>query len=909
MEQQQRAGVEILGPFRCWLNGSQTVIVGRQRTMLAALALAAGRTVSSDLLLEYLWGDRLPAQPRRALHTVVARLRATLGDGSIDTVGDGYALRIDAVDVDLLRFRGLLRESRTHANERGLLDEALQLWRGDPLVDVDSESLSDAAVTALREEWLTATLRRIDLTLAAGGHHEVVGELRELANAQPLAESVWSRLVTALFGSDRRAEAFQAYHDIRSALRDELGIDPGDELVALYRTMLRGTPQPEPEPAAIPRQLPPDIGDFVGRERLLADLRAASHRVRVLHGPAGIGKTATTVHFGHQIARAFSDGQLYLDLRGFSGAAPMEVTEALGQLVRALGLRADRVPADEQELVATYRSLTAGKRMLVVLDNARGAEQVRPLIPAGRDALVLITSRTMLTALDGAADFSLRLLAETEAVELLAKASGRPAAAGEAARLVRQCAHLPLAVRIAGARLAARPRWSAGTLAELLDDEQGRLDELRVGDRGVRASFAASYRALADSDDPVDRTAAALFAQLGLLDWAELSVPVAAALADIPQPRARRALERLVDDHLLTSPAPGRYRTHDLLRVYARELGKGAKEPVERALTCYLAAVEQATRRLSPDTKRRLPAEPTISPGGGFALETVADAHEWIDAEQANLMAAVRQAAAVAPELAVRLTVGLYAPLDNHGRWVDLLAVRQLAATVADPAGRAYALRDAGFAAMRLGMLADAIRSLERGLTAYEDLGDRHGQFSCMLQLGQAYLQQARFVEATGILEKSLALCQEMAHRSGECNSLDVLGLVHRKMGRLGAAMDFHRRAAAIGHELGNRRAEASAIANLGWAYLRAHRVAEAIACHRESLVTYQELGQRYGEAESLWGLGEAHQLLHDMEEAEMFLSASVAILLQIDALTDEEAEKLPRQAVPDTPAVILRNV
>ncbi|WP_163509497.1 AfsR/SARP family transcriptional regulator [Fodinicola acaciae] len=877
--------------------------------MVAALALAAGRTVSSDLMLEHLWGDRLPAQPRRALHTVVARLRAILGDGSIDTVGDGYALRTDAVEVDLLRFRALLRDARTNENERDLLDQALRLWRGDPLVDVDSDSLRDTAIAPLREEWLAATLRRIDLDLADGRHHEVVGELRELAAAQPLTETVWSRLVTALYGSDRRAEAFQAYHDIRTALRDELGIDPGDELVTLYRTMLRGTPQPQPELVAIPRQLPADLADFVGREQLLADLHATTQRVCVLRGPAGIGKTATAVHFGHRIAGRFPDGQLYLDLRGFSGAASMEVAEALGQLTRALGLRADRVPADEQELAATYRSLTAGKRLLVVLDNARGAEQVRPLIPAGAQSRVLVTSRTMLTALDGAADFSLRLLVETEAVELLARAAGRQTEAPEAARLVRQCAHLPLAVRIAGARLAARPGWSAGTLAELLDDERGRLDELTVGDRGVRASFAASYRALAASDDPVDRTAASLFARLGLLHWAELTVPVAAALADIEQPRARRGLERLVDDHLLTSPAPGRYRTHDLLRVYARELGAAATEPVERALTCYLAAAEQATRLLLPDARRRVPAEPTVSPGGGFALATVADAHDWIEAEQANLMAAVRQASVIAPELAVRLTVALYAPLDNHGRWVDLLAVRQLAASIADPSGRAYALRDAGFAAMRLGRFADATGLLERGLAAYDDLGDRYGRFSCMLQLGQAFLAQGRFVEATGILEKSYALCQEMGHRVGECNSLDVLGMVHRKMGRLAEAIDFHRRAVAIGQEIGNRRAEASAVANLGWACLRAHRVEEAIACHRRSLIAYQELGQRYGEAESLWGLGEAYRLLRDMEEAEMFLSAAVALLRQIDALTEEEAETLPRQAVPDMPAVIRRNL
>lgn len=762
--------------------------------------------------------------------------------------------------------------------------------------------------------------------------------MQPIVAQEPLHEGAGARLMLALAGSGQQAAALRFFTEMRARLVEELGVEPGAEILAAHLRVVR---QELPVAAssngvvahpagAFPRpaQLPVDIAGFAGRVAHLAQLNATlrdvnddSH-ITVINGTAGVGKTALAVHFGHQVADRFPDGQLYLDLRGYAPTSPMTVGEALGSLLRSLGLPPERIPVDEQEQAAAYRSLVAGKRMLVVLDNARSADQIRPLLPASPHCLVVTTSRTTLTTIDGATHLHLDVLSEQEALTLLARLAGPDRVAAEpdaAATLVGLCARLPLAVRIAGARLAARPGWPIHTVVERLTDEHHRLDELRMDDRAVRASFAVSYHTLQTSDDPVDQTAARAFRLLGALDWVDVSVPVAAALIDRPQPDTHAALERLVDDHLLDSPTPSRYDTHDLLRLYARDLAHDHPEPerdaaLVRVLHCYLAAAEQTTQQLEP-RNHRLPADPTPSPHDGFTLSSMADATEFADAERPNLIAVTHQAATTpgaAPALAVRLTAAICLPFDSRGSWHELIPLGGLAAHTArrlgDRPGEALARHDLGFIYTVVGRSTDAIVSTQQALAIYREIGDRPGEQRCLLNLGYACRQQQRFAEAIAYLEQGLAICEEIGHRHGAASQLDALGLVHQRLHRFDQAIDFHRQALAIDREDGRLRGQATALVSLGWAHHRAQYSEQAIADFLQCLTLERHLGRRYGEAESLWGLGQAHHTLGNHDQASTYWRQSIAILRDIGELTDDEASALLCQPVPDTPEIIQRN-
>jgi tetratricopeptide (TPR) repeat protein len=682
----------------------------------------------------------------------------------------------------------------------------------------------------------------------------------------------------------------------------------------------------------VPRQLPMDVPGFTGRlhelaelDRLLTEPDPRDGRpvaVSVIVGSAGTGKTALAVHFGHRVVERFPDGQLYVDLRGFAPSSPMTSAKALGQLLRGLGLPPERVPVEEQEQAATYRSLLAGKRVLVVLDNARAADQVEPLLPGSPGCLVLITSRTTLATVDGAIPLRLGVLSEPDALTLLTRLADadRVRAEPEAATaLVGLCARLPLAVRIAGARLAARPGWSVETLVTRFADASRRLDELQLGDRAVRASFTVSRHALEGSKDPVDQAAARAFRLLGALDWVEMSVPVAATLLDLPQEETREALERLVDDHLLDSARPGRYHTHDLLRLYSRDLAK-ADEPecqaaLLRVLDCYLAAAEQATWLLHPTGTTRIPAEPTRCPHGGFALTSPADAGIWVETEHANLVLIAHQAAAapaIAPKLR-RLVAALDSPLDTQGYWPDLVTLHGLAAQTAqrlgDRSSEAFARYDLGWAYGRMGCSDEAVVATRRGLALYREIADRKGEMACLNVLGFVYRLQERFDEALTCKTQALAISMETGDRRGEASSLDGLGLIHQRLLCFDDAVICHHRALAIYQEIGERPGEATALGNLGWAYHRAGNEDQAIEYHQRCLTLAQHLGDRYQEAESLWGLGQTHQARGHHRKARSCWQRSIIILRELGELSDAESDTLLHQPTPPVPAIIQRNI
>ena len=732
----------------------------KRRTLLGLLLLYANQPVGTDRLAEALWGPRPPASAAGVLRTYLSWLRRGLGltgrDGMGQVVAEpgGYRLVVPAGQLDLLVFDRLAAEG-----EQGLaagdlelaaarLEEAAGLWRGRAFEDVGLDGAAAAELAQLEERRLRAAEGWVEARLALGQHERVLERLAALVVQEPLRERLWAGWMLALYRSGRQAEALGAFGELRGRLVQELGIDPSPPLQELHRQLLSADPAldapaaappgPAPVEVVVPRQLPADVATFTGREgelaRLIGALEAEDRPAPVvcaLQGAGGIGKSALAVHAAHRLAGRFPDGQLYVDLHGATdGLSPLAPLEVLGRFLRGLGMEPAAVPTDVEEASAAFRSRVAGRRLLVVLDNARDAAQVRPLLPATPGCAVLVTSRRLLASLDGASHLHLDILPAVDAVELLGRLAGRERVAGEpgpAAEVARWCGWLPLALRISGARLAARPGWPVRALAERLADEQRRLDELDLPDVGVRASFAVSHHELVASTDPLDRAAAGAFGLLGVLDGADVGVPVVARLLDQPADESERVLERLVDAQLLETPSPGRYRLHDLLRLYAREQAvQRHPEPdrsaaLTRALGLYVATTWHTLELLRPGDYRLDHAEDRWRKGGlGFADAPAA--LEWLEAERANLLAAVQQATApgVPGELAVQLAQGLFGYLSVRSDRGDLVRVSQIALGAArragDRAGQAQAHNDLGLAYWRREEYALALACLRESL-------------------------------------------------------------------------------------------------------------------------------------------------------------------------------------------------
>jgi DNA-binding SARP family transcriptional activator/tetratricopeptide (TPR) repeat protein len=890
--------VALLGPLEVSVGGRPVVVSApRLRALLAALAVSAGRSVSVDRLAAAVWDADLPGYARGAVQTYVTRLRGLLGAGLVRTSPGGYTLCAEPDQVDVLRFLRLL-DAATRApevpQERALLAEALALWRGVPFEDVQSAWLADTEARRLTERYLAATERRIDVDLADGRAGELVPELSDLTGRYPLRESLWVRLLVVLDRCGRQAEALERYEAVRVRLAEELGADPGPELQGVHADLLAGRP-PQPSGAAgstapthlVPRQLPVDIDGFTGREQELAGLEALLGGgddeealepvvVSAVVGTAGVGKSALAIHAAHRLAGRFPDGQLYVNLQGAAvGSAPLGPGEVLGRFLRGLGVDPAAIPGDLEEAAALWRSQVAGRRLLVVLDDAADAAQVRPLLPAAPGCGVLVTSRRVLTSLEGAQHLHLDVLAPDEAIQLLGRLAGPQRVAAEpqvAAEVVRLCGRLPLALRIAGARLAARPSWPVRTLAERLADAQARLDELELADIGVRASFTVSDQHLRASGDPTDRAAAAAFGLLGMLDGPELGMPVAARLLDIGERAAERVLERLVDAHLLETPAPGRYRLHDLLRLYARELAAQRHPEPERAAALtralgFYAATTWGTLAVLRPGDHRLARADARWRKGGLELPDEHSALAWLEAERANLLAAIQQAATtpgIPNELATQLAHALFGFLWVRGHWDDWVRVSQLALAAArrtgDRAAQAHAHNDLGLAHYRQGRYEQALACHQEGLAIFRELRDRRGQAASLNNLGIVYEEQGRYQESRACHKASLAICRELGNQRGQAISLGNLGNVHERQGRYDQALACQQETLAIFDELEDRYGQAVTLNNLGKVHLRRGRYDEALASLKTSLTIFRELGDRDGQAFSLTELGVVHR-------------------------------------------------
>jgi DNA-binding SARP family transcriptional activator len=926
----------VLGPLEI-VAGERVLQVSapRQRALLASLVLRANQPVPVERLVGELWGDDPPDKARVALRMAVVRLRRLLAAAGPDggqgarlvTRAGGYLLQIEPDQVDAFRFERMTAEGRAvlaagDAREAARrLRAALALWRGSALAGVLSTTVVAAEAERLELLRLDALEDRLDAELACGRHVEVLTELESLVGEHPLRERLWGQLMVALYRSGRQAQALGAYQQLRRRLVDELGIEPGRQLARLHQAVLRHDPELQPPgtvagggtagaPASAPGhgpvppdQLPADLTDFVGREDDLARLErmaaaggaAPAVVISAIDGMSGIGKSALAIRAAHRLAPRFPDGRLYVNLQGATpGLPPLAPLEVLGRFLRALGVAADEIPAEVAEAAAVFRSTVAGRRLLVVLDNAADAAQVTPLLPGAPGCGVLVTSRRVLTSLDGAVHLHLDVLAPGEATALLGRIAGERRVAGEpeaAASVARLCGFLPLALRVAGARLAARPGWPLRALADQLADERSRLAELEAAERGVRASLAVSYEQLRSSGDAIDRAAAGAFGLLGVPDVADISVPAVARLLDRDEPAARGLLERLVDAQLLETSAVGRYRFHDLVRLYARERAaatepeSGRDDAVCRLLRWYLATVRRATLLARPtDADHLIAADDALA----LPLEGRDDALRWFDAERANLLATVRQAAAMpgcAP-LYVALVAALPRLSHRDGYNREWERIYELALPVArelgDPRPEAEVVAELAFLRYTVGDPDGSIRYGEEAVVAYRAAGDLTGEARCLNNLGAAYSRMGRNAEAAQRLEQTLAIARRRGRRRTEAYALANLAAAYRQMGHLDEVVSLDVTAVTIFRELGDRQGEADAADDLALSYRAVGRCDEALTAHHQAIAIARDLADRPREGSFLAGLGTTLLDRGDADAAVGVLEQALEIMVRI---------------------------
>lgn len=888
--------VQILGPTRVWREGIEVGLgPARRRALFGLLALAAGQPRARHELIDALWGNTPPPSATNLVHSHVKHLRRLLEPARraraasviLPAVGDGYALHVPAGGLDLTRFRELIRaaEQAGGAARAGgadlrqvaaLLGEALALWRGFPVADVPLLA-AYPSVVALAGERRRAFVAYAEAMLAVGGAAQVLPALLEDATTHPLDESAQARLMRALHATGQRAQAVEVYWSARRRLADELGVEPGAELTAAYQDLLVTVAAPAAGTAArpVPRQLPADPSGFVGRAGELAvlDRHLATAPVAVICGTAGVGKTTLAVRWAHRLAARFGDGQIYLDLRGYDRGPPLPPIEALGRLLRSLGAPAEQVPSDVAEAAAAYRSLTAGRRLLIVLDNARNSAQVRPLLPGGSACRTVVTSRDRLTGLvttAGAHLVALAPLTPQEARQLMARrlGTGRVAAEPRAVEeIITGCGQLPLALSIVAARAAARPEFPIAALAGELRHGRHRLDALADRDPAVdvRTVFSWSYRSLS-------APAARMFRQLGVHPGPDISVAAAASLTGAPPGPARATLAELACAHLVVESAAGRYGLHDLLRAYAADLAHHIdsaaerRAAVHRMLAHYLRSAHHCDQLLNParDPITLAPPVPGVDPERPAGT---AAAEAWFSAELAVLLAAVEQAVANRLDTyAWQLAWALATFLSRRAQWHELArALRAGLAAAdrqADPTGQFHTHRLLATVATELGRYRSAHAHLDRALDLAASVGDRVKLGRAHESVAYALECQNRHAEALEQARIALALFQAAGHRTGQADALQAIGWFHTSLGDHRQAIADNRQALAHFEEIGDRDGQAMAWSSLGTAHHRLSDYRAALACYRRSLAVLRELGDRVYEAGTLDRLGDTYRTI-----------------------------------------------
>ena len=912
----------ILGPVEAWTGQDWAKITAaKQRSLLATLLVHPGQLVSIDVLTEEIWPDRAPAKPGGLVSVYVHHLRRLIGDADgqvLVTRPPGYQVVLGRGELDAERFTRLVAVGRQALADGApsravdLLTEALELWRGRALADVPATPLIAAEAGRLEESQVEARELRAEANLACGRHAEMVPELRRLLADEPLREKSWALLMRALYGAGRPAEALEVYDEARRKIADELGVDPGAELRQLYQQILdadsdpalvtleqQGPARPAGPAYQPPAQLPADITDFTGRagqvERLrglLASSGAGGNpgavRVALVVGAGGLGKTALAVHTAHLLASEFPDGQLYANLHG--AAEPTDPAEVLARFLRALGAEPAQIPPGEEERAAQYRTRIAGKRVLIVLDDARDAAQVRPLLPGSASCAVLVTARRRLPELAGTKVLDLDVLPLEEARTLFVLVAGQERAVAEPAAtddVLAACAGLPLAIRIGGARLAARGNWTVQTLADRLADERKRLDELKAGNLAVRATFEVSFASLPGPELPDGVDPARAFRLLGLWTGTSFSLAAASALLGEDEDAVTDALDVLVDAHLLETRAPDRYRFHDLLRVYAadrartQETEEAQQAAITQLLTWYLHTTEAAAKVISAHHARvPLDAPPSVVRPLRFA--SLEEALAWCEGERAGLLAAIRLAAASGlHEVGWKLpaaAMSFYYRRSHWGDWVTTQTIGLASARVlGDRLAEAWMLNNLGMA-YGVQRMAEAIGCFEQALAIYREVGDERGEGRAANNVALAYVELRRFEEGLTAALRSLTIQRQRGNRYLEGIALGILGRACRELGRYTEALGYLEGALAIFRELGQQYGEADTLTDLGDTYLCLDQVEDAITRLRESLAIHRGIGDTHGEAVTLRLLGVALDRAGNRAEAYDRLAESVRL-------------------------------
>ena len=831
--------LRLLGPFTVTVtaeDGERLLAMGprQQRLVLAVLSWEANRLVPVERLVEWVWPDEPPRRATQAIRVYVSNLRAAFSEAGIDadelavvTQGPGYLLRVDPDRVDVHRFQRLVGAARGTDDDAAtvaLLDEALALWRGPALMDTATSDVAQRLNTRLVEARSLAMEDRFDALLRLGHATDLLGELADAVDEQPSRERLVGQWVLALYRSGQKDKALGQFRRTRALLADELGIDTGPELRDLELAILRDDPalrmptrsRPGARGQAVPAMLPPAVGDFTGRAEALNWLddlldqpdRPMAVVISAISGTAGVGKTALAVRWSHRVRERFPDGQLYVNLDGYAVGPPLRPDQVLAQFLRALGVSPERVPVEPAEAGGMYRTLLADRRILVVLDNASDAEQVRPLLPAGAGCFVLVTSRHRLdglVALDSARRISLDVLDVEEAVGLLGRIIGADRIATEpqaAIALARADAFLPLALRISAAQLIIEPDRS---IADYLDElrERGLLAGLTIPDdeqRAVRTAFDLSYAAL----KPDARQA---FRLLGLVPGPTITARSLAPMAGCTRDQAASLLDQLASAHLVEEVAQGRFGFHDLLREYAKDTGAATDPPEARdaalaaLLAHYLWTALAAVERLFPDKARVVESVDTpLEYAVSFADED--DAVAWLHAERQNLVAAIRSAAETGPkQIAWMLSDTLRAYFANCGFYVDwFIAVRAaLAATdpVTEPIAHGSARFGLAHAHTNRNQYAEGIVNYHQVLELYRRGGWTQGEAAAHVNLGFIDEELGRLESAVGHQAAALELADATGWTQGQAITLGNLGTLSLARGELGAAVDYYQRAMA----------------------------------------------------------------------------------------------------------------
>lgn len=884
----------VLGRLSVTDDAGQPVYIGsayKPRLLLALVLSRPGRVLPVDWLVDAMWADTPPRSARRNVYQYAQRLRSVLSPARFRSAEGGYVLQPQGHDVvDAVRFQAILDDAgqtEDPGRVRPLLEEALALWRDSPLVEFgECEPLAHYAAD-LQQRWLNAQHRWARASIAVGCQERVVECLTPVVAAHPFREDLCADLMLALYQIGRQTDALDLYRRGRRLLVAELGVEPSGELQRLHSAILNGDPALIPangarRAAAVPRCLPHDVPDFTGRADCLAWLDEGA-AVSVLSGIAGVGKSALAVRWSRRSADRFPDGQLYVNLRGYSPEPPMTPLDALTHLLRLLGIAPDAIPNEQHQAEAVYRSTLADKKMLILLDNAGSAEQVRPLLPNGPGNLVVVTSRDKLGGLiahDGARRLLVDLLTADEAHRLLEAILGpvrintEPDAVGD---LIASCGRLPLALRVAAANLLDQPHR---TVADYLQQLQAdRLAVLHVsGDpgNGVTAIFEHSYRNLTADQRQ-------LFRLLGIAPGNDLALDTIAALAQRPPTETRSLLDQLAAMHLVSEHTPNRYSLHDLLRDYAHQLAHADER--RTALGCVLDhclhTAHAAAQLLNP---RRDQVEPPGAAPAGTRLADHDAAMVWLTDEYSTLRDAITLAAAGGFDThAAQLTWALTTYFQRNGRWQDWLDTARLALDACsrqgDLAGQILSHRGIARAHARLGHHDDAHRHFRRALAIAEQAGDLTAQAHTQLNIATMLSTRNRYADALPHAVRSLELHQATGHEPGQANALNAVGWCHAHLGDYRRANDACRDALRQLQRIGDRVGEAASWDSLGYIHHRAGNFPEATNCYQRSLDQYRQLGDRHNEAVTLINLGDNHHASAEPEAAHQAWSQAHAIL------------------------------